>query len=251
MKKLKKMLYEVKLINRSVPGLLIALLITSVIMMNILANKSLHTNIPYLALDCGILFSWITFFVMDIVVKRFGLKAANILTILGLITNLFFAIILLVCSFIPGEWSQSYVTGSEEVINNALDLTFRGSWYVLLGSSVAYLVSSIVNNVLNHFIGKKIDNNKGFKGFALRSSISTFIAQFIDNLVFALIVSLNFFGWSIVECITCALTGAILELILEMIFSPVAFKLCKKWENENVGIEYLEYINGGQNESSN
>ena len=40
--------------------------------------------------------------------------------------------------------AQSFVEGSETVINTALDYTFGGTWYVLLGSSIAFLVSALV-----------------------------------------------------------------------------------------------------------
>lgn len=243
MKKFKNLLYEATLLSRNVPAILFAVFIVSLVMMNLLANKSIDTHLSFLALDCGFLFSWITFLVMDIVVKHFGVKAANTMTVIGLITNLFFAIILLIASFIPGEWSQSYVTGSENVINHALDLTFRNTWYVLFGSSVAYLISAILNNILNYRIGKKVDKESNFRGFAIRSYLSTFIAQFFDNLIFAFIVSYNFFGWTIIQCITCALTGAIAELLFEVIFSPVAYRVCKRLKEYNVGKEYLDYIN--------
>ena len=243
MKKFKNYMYEVTLLSRSVPAILFAIFISSLIMMNILANKSIDTHLSFLALDCGFIFSWVTFLVMDIVVKHFGLRAANTMTIIGLITNLFFAIMLLIASFIGGEWSQSYVPGSEEVINNALDLTFRNTWYVLFGSSVAYLVSALLNNFLNYRIGKRIDKESNFRGFAIRSYLSTFIAQFLDNLLFAFIVSYHFFGWTILQCITCALTGAIAELLFEIIFSPIAYRVCKRLQENNVGKEYLDYIN--------
>ena len=40
----------------------------------------------------------------------------------------------------------------------------------------------------------------------------------------------------------CALTGAIVELIMEIIFSPIGYKITRKWKEENVGKEYLELI---------
>ena len=249
MKKFKDLMFEATVLSRSVPGILFAIFISSLIMMNVLANKSIDTHLSFLALDCGFIFSWVTFLVMDIVVKHFGLRAANTLTIIGLITNLFFALMMLAASFIPGEWSQSYIEGSEGIINNALDLTFRNTWYVLLGSSIAYLVSALINNYLNHYIGKKFDKESNFRGFAIRSYLSTFFAQFIDNLLFAFIVSYHFFNWTIMQCITCALAGAIAELIFEVIFSPVAFRVCKRLDENSVGKEYLDYINNKKEEA--
>ena len=242
MKKFKELMFEATVLSRSVPGILFAIFISSLIMMNVLANKSIDTHLSFLALDCGFIFSWVTFLVMDIVVKHFGLRAANILTVIGLVTNLFFALMMLAASFIPGEWSQSYVAGSEEIINNAMNLTFRNTWYVLFGSSVAYLISAILNNYLNHYIGKKFDKNNNFRGFVIRSYLSTFFAQFIDNLLFAFIVSYHFFDWTILQCITCALAGGIAELIFEVIFSPLAFKVCKRLDENSVGKEYLDYL---------
>ena len=113
-------------------------------------------------------------------------------------------------------------------------------FYILFGSTIAFIVSSVINAGLNHGIGKMF-KNKDFKEYAARSYISTMIAQFVDNLIFALIVSVTFFGWNIVQVITCSLVGCIVELLCEIIFSPIGYKVCKRWEKENVGAEYLEY----------
>ncbi|MDO4529019.1 MAG: VUT family protein, partial [Lachnospiraceae bacterium] len=78
--------------------------------------------------------------------------------------------------------------------------------------------------------------------FAVRSYVSTFIGQFVDNMVFALIVSHNFFGWTMTQCVVCALTGAVIELICEVIFSPIGYRISKRWEKNNVGKEYIEHI---------
>ena len=115
--------------------------------------------------------------------------------------------------------------GSEAVINTALDNTFSGTWFVILGSSIAFLVSAVINNFLNYGIGQALRRKDGFGVFALRSYVSTFIGQFCDNLVFALIVSRNFFGWTTLQCFTCALTGAVMELLFEVFFSPLGYRM--------------------------
>lgn len=48
-----------------------------------------------------------------------------------------------------------------------------------------------------------------------------------------------FFGWSFIQVITCSLTGAVLELLCEIIFSPIGYKVSRNWETENIGKEYL------------
>ena len=248
--KLKLFLNEIKVFFRSVPSVIVALTVVAVVGMNILANKSISLPVDWLALDCGIVFSWLVFMTMDIVTRRFGVKAANILSVFALLVNLLVAVILVVSSYIPGIWSQSFVEGSEGLVNSALDKTFRGEWFVLLGSSVAFIVSAVVNNVLHATFEKLLKNKKRALAWTVSSYASTFIGQFIDNLLFALIVSLNFFGWSIVQCITCAVTGAVLELLFEIVFSPIGYRVVKRLEDEKVGQEYLNLINGGNDNES-
>ena len=236
-----ELFYEIKLLQRSVPAALLALFVTSVVAMNLLANKSIDLHLDWLALDCGILFSWLAFLMMDILTKRYGVRAANIISVMALLINLFASLVFIAASYIPGTWSQSYVNGSESIINFALDGTFRSAWYVIIGSSVAFIASAFLNNFLNHAIGK-LFTRKNFLAFSVSSYASTFIGQFVDNFLFAVIVSLNFFGWSILQCVMCALTGAVAELLMEVVFSPIGYRVVKKLDADGVGKDWVEYI---------
>lgn len=242
--KIKREIYELKVLLRSVPSPILTLFAVSVIAMNLLANKSVNLPVDWLALDCGIIVSWISFLSMDIITKQFGPKAATQISIVAVIFNLMVCIIFFIAGKIHGMWGEAYVDGSEIIINSALDNTFSGTWYVLLGSTIAFIVSAVVNNFLNYLIGtlmhKKSDS---FFAYAMRTYISTAVGQFVDNLVFALIVSHVFFGWSMLQCITCSITGMIVELICEVIFSPIGFSVCKRWKKDNVGKEYFELKN--------
>lgn len=233
---------EYAFLLRQMHPLAMAMLFISIIGMNLLANKSISTGVDWLALDCGIILSWLCFMSMDIITKRYGLKAANMMAVTALLANLALALIFFFVSIIPGEWSQSYVPGSESTINHALNETFKGTWYIILGSSVAFIVSAIVNNILNWSIGKLFHRNpNGFLAFATRTYVSTAIGQFVDNLVFAFIVSKVFFGWSAVQCVTCASTGAVVELLFEVVFSPLGYRYCLYLEKHQVGAEWIEY----------
>ena len=225
---MKKAVSEFRILMRSVPPLLVTLMILSVVGMNLLANKSINTGLDWLALDCGILFSWLTFLSMDVLTHCYGPRAATLLSFAALAVNLFMALMFFIASRIPGVWGESFVDGGEELINAALDGTFGGTWYIILGSSVAFAASAVVNNFLNHGIGKLLKKQSGFGRFALRSYVSTFIAQFTDNIIFALLVSKLFFGWSMLQCFTCALTGAALELLFEVFFSPVGYRISRR-----------------------
>lgn len=238
---IKNFFTEIKILLRSIPSLITALFVTAVVSMNLLANKSIGGLPSWLALDCGIIFSWLVFLLMDVTTKRFGVRAANLLSVVALAVNLFFAAFYIAASYIPGIWSQSFVEGSEGVIGTALDGTFRSSWFVILGSSVAFAASAFLNNFLNMFFGKLL-KNKGFLAFSVSCYASTVIAQFLDNILFAFIVSLHFFGWTPLQCVTCAATGAVAELLFEVVFSPVGYRVVKRMEEEQVGQQYIDYL---------
>ncbi len=216
------------------------LFVMSVFCMNLLANKSINLPFGWLALDCGIIVSWFAFFTMDIVTKRFGPKAANELSVLATAINLFFCLLLYIGSVIPGTWGESYVEGSEEVIGSALNNTFGGTWYVVFGSTAAFLISAVVNNFTNYGIGGLFRKNPDCLGaFVARTYVSTAVGQFVDNMTFALIVSHFFFGWTILQCVTCALTGMVAELLCEAVFFYPAYRITARWKREGVGEEYL------------
>ena len=219
---------EFRRLWQSVPPLIAALLVLSVVGMNLLANKSIDTGLDWLALDCGILFSWLTFLSMDVLTHCYGPKAATAMSLAALGLNLLMALIFFIATRIPGVWGESFVEGEEAVINAALDGTFGGTWYIILGSSVAFAASAVLKNFLNYGIGRLLKRDKGFGGFILRSYISTFLAQVADNLIFALLVSRIFFGWTTLQCITCALTGAALELVFEVVFSPLGYRVSRR-----------------------
>lgn len=249
---MKKLFYELKLLTRSVPGVVVALFCASVILMNLAANKTIVTlSDPkvgdWFALDGGILVSWLCFLTMDIVTKRFGPKAATKLSIVAIFINLLACLVLFVVAKIPSK-ADDYT---------ALNSIFSGTWFILLSSTIAFIISAIVNNFSNAAIGKMFKKNPdGKAAFVTRTYISTFIGQFIDNLVFSILTFMVFapifwdgFHWTFLQCLTCSLTGALAELLMEIIFSPLGYKICKKWDEEHVGQEYLDYINNKEGES--
>ena len=90
----------------------------------------------------------------------------------------------------------------------------------------------------------KFARGKDFKTFAARSYISTMVAQFVDNMIFALTVSHVFFGWTMKQVLICSITGAVMELLCEIVFSPFGYRMACKWEKENVGSDYLKFKAG-------
>ena len=235
---------ETEILLRCIPATTVSLFVVSVICMNLLANKTLLQT-KYIALDGGILISWLSFMCMDIITKYFGPKASNKIAILASSINVLTCSIFYIASIIPSN-ANDYT---------ALDDILGGTWFILLGSTIAFLISAVINNFLNWTIGKAFSKNPDSKlAYATQSYISTFIGQFLDNLIFSIIVFVGFapifwngFHWTVWQCVACALTGAVAELIMEVLFSPIGYRIIMKWKRYNVGSEYLEYINGGKN----
>ena len=239
----KKEKEETSILLRCIPATVVSLFVVSVICMNLLASKTLvQTN--WIALDGGILISWLSFMCMDIITKYFGPKASNKIAVLASAINLLTCIVFHIASIIPSN-ADDYT---------ALNGYLGGTWFILLGSTVAFLASAVINNFLNWIIGKAFRKNPDGKlAFAAQSYISTFIGQFMDNLIFATIVFVGFapifwdgFHWTLVQCVACSLTGAMAELLMEVLFSPFGYRIVNKWKKHNVGQEYLIYIKEGK-----
>lgn len=239
--RIKREFLEIKILLRSVPGLLLALFIVSVVGMNLLASKNIELPFDWLGLECGTLLSWVSFLTMDMMTKHYGPKASTQISIVALLVNLLVSLIFILATLIPGSWAAADVPGHESEINTAINSIFGSTWYVLVGSTSAFLISAVVNNFSNYGLSKIIRKDN-FGGYVFRSYISTAIGQFVDNLVFNSIVSIPFFGWSFLQVVTCALFGMFCELIFEVIFSPLGYRITKRWKADGVGQEYLDFI---------
>lgn len=234
---------ETSILFRCIPAPIVSLFVVSVICMNLLANKTL-LQLDWIALDGGILISWLSFMCMDVVTKHFGPKASTKISVLAAMINLLTCLIFFVASIIPSN-ANDY---------SAFNEIFGGTWFILLGSTIAFLLSAFINNVLNWSIGRSFKKNPDGKlAFAVQSYVSTFVGQFFDNFVFSIIVFVGFapifwdgFHWTVLQCATCALTGAVAELIMEIAFSPMGYRILTKWKSKDVGKEYLDYIAKGK-----
>ena len=224
---------------RAIPSPVVAIFAISVVTMNLLANKTLIQT-GFLAIDGGILVSWISFLCMDVVTKHFGPSAATKLSVFAIATNLLVCLIFYIVSVIPTPGVDADYTAFNEILG--------GTWFILLSSTIAFFLSSLVNNFLNFAVGKLFRANPDGKiAFFARSYASTFIGQFVDNLIFAILTFMVFapifwngFHWTFVQSVTCSLIGASLELLMEIVFSPAGYAICKRWKRLGVGAEYFE-----------
>ena len=217
---------------RSLPGMVTALFVFAVVAMNFLARFTV-LSLPWLAVTAGIFVSWLAFLLLDIVVKHFGARAGNLLSLLAIAVNLLFT---LLCTLIGRLWNHP-----------ALDSLVGGQWSVLLASTVAYVVSALTNNYTNVGVGRRFRKNPdGAAAYAARSFVSTFLSQVVDNFLFVFLAFVLFpripgalqVYWTLPQCFGAALAGALLELVTEMLFSPIGFCVLRSWKARDLGREY-------------
>ena len=210
--------------------------VVSVVMMNLLANKTL-IQLDWIALDGGLLVSWLAFMSMDVITKHFGPRAATKVSIFASGINILVCFIYWIVSNIPST-ADDYT---------AFNSIIGGTWFILLGSTIAFILSAFINNSINWGIGTMFKKNPDGKiAYFTRTYVSTALGQFCDNMIFAVIVFMGFapiywdgFHWTFIQCVMCSLTGAIVELFFQIVFSPIAWNVSQSWKKLSVGAEYL------------
>ena len=233
--KIKGLVEDYKLLLRNVPALVTVIFCIGTCWMNVAAGK-LILNVANVAITGGFLISFLPFLCLDVVAKRFGAKAAILLNLLSAVCNTFFVIGLSIVAAIPT--ADDYT---------AFNTVLGGVWFITLSSIVAFVLSGVVNSLLNAAIGKLFKNKTSGAEFATRSFVSTFIGQAVDNFIFIagvyVVFAPIFWGTTPLPIFTClgtAIVGGFFELLCEVITAPIGYKIVKSWEKNNVGHEYLE-----------
>ena len=236
---IKKELNDFSILLRNIPAVIMAMFVVAVVMMNLLANKTI-VQTDWIALDAGIIISWLSFMSMDVITKHFGPKASTKVSIFATFINLLVCGIFWIVSIIPST-ADDYT---------AFNSIFGGTWFILLGSTIAFIASAFINNFLNWGIGQAFKKNPDGKlAYVTRTYISTAAGQFFDNLIFSVIVFMGFapifwdgFCWTFIQCLMCSLTGALIELLFEVIFSPIGYKITQRWRATGVGKESIDNV---------
>lgn len=234
--KVKALADDYRLLLNNVPAFVTVAFVVSTILMNFAASKVIF-QWGKVAMTGGVLLSWTPFLCMDTVTKRFGARASIMLNVLSAVGNVFAVLFMHLIAIIPGN-GQDY---------SSFNSVYTSVWFIVLGSTVAFVISGVANSLLNVLVGKifKKNPNGGF-AFFIRSYVSTFIGQAIDNFLFMFIVYVIFapiywgFGMDIATCIGTAIVGGFLELLVEIVFSPLGLKVVRHWEREKVGQAYID-----------
>lgn len=196
---------------------------SAMLLMNILASKCLFSY-KFLAVDAGILVSWIAFAASDAVLQVYGKREANRLALIGCIFGFIGAAILLLAVHIPGVWRVGKVT---EEVESAINFVVGSTFVAVLASSLAAFCGMLLNNFLHHAILKR-QKTTGFNDFCVASGVSTFFSQMFENFFFCGLICYSLFDWTLLQCAGAAVVGAVLESFVVFIFIPVIFFMIRK-----------------------
>lgn len=159
--------------GRRALALLAALYLGGIVSANAMAAKlfvvfGVHVTAGALAIP-------LVYLTTDIVNELFGPAVTRAVVYMGLVANVVLMLMSLLCAVVPA--SEYGATQAQ------FEAMFSITWRVAIGSSVAYLVSSLLDVWLFH----RIRSITGERAFWLRKNGSTFVSQFVDTGVFIVI----------------------------------------------------------------
>lgn len=257
---IKKDWAETKLLFKGLPAVVMSIYTLMVVLMNILASTELisltsSSGLNWFALDAGIFVSWVMFLLGDMIVKRFGAKAAIKVAIFGMLVNLGFCLMVTIIAAIMEAFGSGLVYLGDYVLHGFslkaenFDGGVATAWHIILGSALAFAVASIIDALIHKMIKATFKKNPdGIAAHIASAWGSTAVSQFVDNMIFAFTVSIWIFGWSPLAAVMCAVTGMIVELLCQALFTPFGYMIAKKWTKEGIGQEYIDAIEKQSND---
>lgn len=235
----KKDLNETKVLFRCMPTLPFAILCGAMIAMNILANKTI-VNETWISLDAGIMVSWISFLAGDMLVKRFGPKASIKINIAAVGVQLLVVGLLAIGGAMPWGTNADPIIGFDDIFCSA------GLIWPLGVGTFAFIVATIFDSLINWAVFKRFKNRQGFAAYAVASYTSSLVGQFLDNFLFGLLFT-YLAGYVTFESLWLfAGVGAVVEVLCQIVLSPIGFKMCKDWQKNKVGEEYVRLVSQAQ-----
>lgn len=195
---------------------LIAIIAGSVVMMNILVNKSIV--IFGIGATGGNVFYAMVFLATDILSENYGGKEARKSVMIGF----FISLLTMVGAWValamkPAPWDFAH-----EPLSLILTPMFR----IVLGSMVAFFVSNMLDTYTYQWLKKKFP-----KQLWIRNNASTWTSQLVDTLLFASIALLGTMPMN--AWLQVLLSTYLLKIIIAIIDTPFLYLVAKKSKVES------------------
>ena len=165
--------------------------------------------------DAGTLIFPLSFLCSDIITEVYGYKQARAAIWMAFALNLIFLIYGIVITHLP---SPDFAMET----NRAFDRIIQMNLWIILASVVSYFCGE----PLNALLVAKLKIRFAGRYMAFRFFFSTFIAAFIDSLVFSVIAFSHLFPFKAV--MSLALTMWLIKVIVELCGLPLSVALAKR-----------------------
>lgn len=118
----------------------------------------------------------------------------------------------------------TWLSGTDNAINDAMKTLFSSTWRIVIGSLAAYWVGDWMNSAI---LSKMKVAQKG-KWFFLRAMGSSLPAHFVDTTLFNIVAFLGV--WTTGDIVRNALSESSLATVYELALFPLTFLVVKLWK---------------------
>lgn len=200
--------------------LLLAVTYTVVaVTMNIFCMKPLSFGTKIIICDGGLLVSWGTFLISNIIIEVWGeersVKVINIAAVVSFCAMVIGRLIV----FIPTL--ESYETQA-----SAFALVFSNGPRTIISSATAFWCGNVINIRIIAAMKEKLEEEKKTNKvlFFIRSSFSTLIGQTADNAIFMTLafapVGISVYEMAWIDILSSVISQTIIELVVESSLVP-------------------------------
>lgn len=178
-------------------------------------------------LTAGVILWPVIFVMTDIINEYFGVSRVKFLSYLTVVLILFsFVMIYGAISLTPNAWWQEragIIAGDEANSLDNMNLAFKkimgqGLW-IIIGSTVAFLIGQVVDVLVFH----KIRSYTGESKMWLRATGSTLVSQFIDSFVVLIIAFYIGSDWELVRVLSIGTVNYIYKFFIAILMTPVIY----------------------------
>lgn len=174
-------------------------------------------------MSAGVLTWPLVFIMTDIINEYYGVKQVRFLSIFtAILISYAFIIVGGAMQLTPSDfWINQQINGQPINMNNAFQGIFGQGMWIIVGSTVAFLVGQIADVLIFH----RIKRVTGDKALWLRATGSTLISQFIDSFVVIFIAFyLNpAYNWSWQMVAAIGLVNYTYKFIVAILMTPVLY----------------------------
>jgi uncharacterized integral membrane protein (TIGR00697 family) len=172
-----------------------------------IAEMKITSFLGVAQIGAGTLFFPLLYVMNDVITEVYGFSASRRTIWLALVCNLSFSLLMYGVVHLPD--------GSDWQEKEAFETIFTLSPRIMAGSLTSYFLGELVNSTIMSLLKLKL---KG-KMFAARAIFSTFIAAFIESIIFGMIA---FYGRiPDDELVKMTITLALIKVLYEILVMPI------------------------------